>query len=235
MCGYLKCFVRVNNDPTIGYTIVSQNRMKLSDLKQAYTLAKKLEQTHSIQHLALERPRKVYLASCLRRQFEKDHNRNELLPNSKRKHIGDKDRKMIVQKHRVAPTPSVLFGISRDKIKEFRRVFPSFLEQHVINSTAFWEQLKVEQDRCMAIVRDYPRLLVDFQFFLDSHGTVYHMDLDRMTQPLRFQFTKELEVSYTNKLSTQFAYMKERTLAAIANHNNNQTKWTTKTEPSKKT
>ena len=51
--------------------------------------------------------------------------------------------------------------------------FDDLFNIHVPNRTAFLQQLLVEFTKCRAVLKDYPKLLLDFQFVLDRHGTIF--------------------------------------------------------------
>ena len=184
VCGQSKCFVNVQNDPTIGYIVMVRKATHIvrKSLK-AYQRANDMRDKHGIQHLYLEPPHIVeQLLPCIRSQLVNHQTHataNANMPPVNFSVPNSGDTSIIIQKCRRAPQPHLLVGIGGPKGKHARTLLEPFVRTHVTNATRFVNQLGLERIRTISMLHDEPCLVSDFQVLLDSSGTMFHLDFDR--------------------------------------------------------
>ena len=184
VCGQSKCFVNVQNDPTIGYIVMVRKASHIFRKSlEAYQRAMDMHDKHGIQHLYLEPPHIVdQLLPCIRSQLV-NHQRlvtpNANIPPVNFSVPNSGDTSIIIQKCRRAPQPHLLVGIGGPKGKHARTLLEPFVRTHVTNATRFVNQLGLERIRTISMLHDEPCLVSDFQVLLDSSGTMFHLDFDR--------------------------------------------------------
>ena len=96
---------------------------------------------------------------------------------------------VIVQKVRPAAKPSLLFGCMRHKVSYFYQEWETELLAHVHDKEAFRrnlaENIAVITHLIISVPDPMRCLATDFQVFLDPHGHMYHIDLDRCFENAR--------------------------------------------------
>ena len=187
VCGQSKCFVNVQNDPTIGYIVMVRKASHIFRKSlEAYQRAMDMHDKHGIQHLYLEPPHIVdQLLPCIRSQLV-NHQRlvtpNANIPPVNFSVPNSGDTSIIIQKCRRAPQTHLFMGIQGDKEDHTRAMLEPFIRTHVTNATRFVNQLEQERTRTITMLHDKPCLIGDFQVLLDRYGNMFHLDFDRCSR-----------------------------------------------------
>ena len=108
-----------------------------------------------------------------------------------------RSRHVIIQKVRVAPEPNMIvrcyFSPKGKKgifsLQERKKRFQ--FKQHIVEGgnnnkhtaiQSFLQTFTQELDTFLRSMEEIPNLWYDFQFMIDYHGRIYHIDIDRMEQ-----------------------------------------------------
>jgi hypothetical protein len=205
-CAWFKCLFRSKTQQQqaeegknrhknqFGYLVAqkrtSLERNKFESLEQAYHYAKFLEETYQIKQFLLEPPFQFHCTEVLatvltthsyQQQFSKS------VAHQVEKKTFTPNKMIYVQKVQIAPTPSLLIGCHHTKLSHAWDELMEFLTHVVVHHHPHKQQQKKDFARTLALeVKDTihllvqePRLVRDFQVLLDTHGNLYHLDLDR--------------------------------------------------------
>jgi len=219
-CGKMKCFFRYTLDDTAGYTVqwLRGPEMDWKINNNTWYYAQHLKQMYNISHLMLEPPFNKTIGHYDHHKlntnltvWNKPETRKEKLNKYKR------DRIAIVQKHRVAPSSSILFkakkGFNKDHYNMVR------LWNTTDDRRLFTNTLESEWNLTSAMLEKEKSLKWDFQMFVDNDGKIYHFDLDRAFRSK----THKLGIAFqhfANKFTDLIMQMKYR-----LDHNATETKY----------
>jgi hypothetical protein len=217
-CGGNKCFLKISNEPTIGY-LVPHDGSKVKDnilytMMKGYDLARYLESKYQIKHLLLEPPKKLIAPPpfCVQEQLSNASN-FELIQT--RTHVKYDDyENFIYQKNQVMPTPSIMLKPWKTKY-EGKEVWHKFVKDHVVNGTQFMQQFELDAQISIKVLIQFPRLVHDYQVLTDRYGNMYHLDLDRAFEDIKISSEEK-----TTKILNSIEYMVHEFEKAIKENSN---------------
>ena len=79
-----------------------------------------------------------------------------------------------------APEPHIILGVASN-LQISPEAWKAFVGE-APNATAVYQQVANEFAKMNGVLEEYSELACDWQVLIDSQGTFYHMDLDRMTE-----------------------------------------------------
>lgn len=191
-CGADKCFWRSVSDPEKGYLVASAKH-HYDRMKRAYEFAVDvLERECDAKHLYLESPFQIPVSVKLLEQLEslKDNPHfqfvDKLNPNrssrAARKIFDTDDPYVVVQPVRIAPQPSLSFGVmARKWLKLVEYDLPAFrllLEQKGIPPKSLEANLDAERRKIECAMHRSDTYYYDLQGLIDTEGNYHHIDVD---------------------------------------------------------
>jgi hypothetical protein len=193
LCGADKCFWRSTSDPeSVGYLVASAG-YHYRTMKKAYDFAVDvLESKCNAKHLLLEAPQRVGVSkNFVRRLNSLKHNDHAEFvdnlgiegkaPRAGRDVFQADDSHVVVQKVRVAPKPTLMFGYMARKwdmlVKDVPR-FRSELQATGISLRYIQEKLESERKGIECAMQYSDTYWYDLQGLIDIDGNYFHLDVD---------------------------------------------------------
>ena len=177
-CGRNKCFFRLARD--IGYLVAPA--AKARHVHEQWKAARYLKSQYprvTTQLLLLEAPYEIEIdegtARILNEHSDVGHNDNGFLFTP---------GKIVVQKNKVAPAPSVLFKCgNRGHMYSvwWFLAYHSVVTGQIASASSFRRQLHADLQLALELLFQEPWLAADFQVLIDPSGHVYLMDLIHVT------------------------------------------------------
>jgi len=213
VCGKDKCFFPLKNQIDMAY-IVQQEPINGSVFhlwSTAWQFGLKIEKKHSLRHLAITPPETIKItksfANRLNTNLTKFYNGAEKL--TRRYHEGD----VVVQKVRIMPTPSLLFGCNERKNSYFFNNWETKLLAFVNDKKTFRQNLEDNIRTIGKLIKSQESCLSrDFQVFVDTRGDMYHLDLDRCFTGILTGKKNERKINNTIKCLASLKRRLDKTL-----------------------
>lgn len=118
-----------------------------------------------------------------------------------------------MQKVRPVPTPSLVFGCGANANQHFYYTWKKELLAYVHDKETFRKNFVDNIETITNLMTSGPnpvrRLALDFQFFVDAHGHLYHLDLDRC-------FEEEVKEKHVNRALECLDELKEAIRSQIS-------------------
>lgn len=114
---------------------------------------------------------------------------------------------IVVQNTRRVPSPYLTAAFTKRKGGSMLKRLPEFIPQ-ISDPRAFNQTFLEERQRMLETIRAFPSLLDDFQFIVDTHGKIYHIDLDR----------NGYDEKYTDEEIEEDVYLRARDLMWLLEH-----------------
>eukprot|EP00562_Extubocellulus_spinifer_P017075 CAMPEP_0178603506 /NCGR_PEP_ID=MMETSP0697-20121206/35549_1 /TAXON_ID=265572 /ORGANISM="Extubocellulus spinifer, Strain CCMP396" /LENGTH=324 /DNA_ID=CAMNT_0020241819 /DNA_START=38 /DNA_END=1009 /DNA_ORIENTATION=- len=185
-CGADKCFWRSTSEPeSVGYLVASAG-YHYRKMKRAFKFAKEiLEGECNAKHFLMDPP---VLVQNVSRDFLDQL--NSLTDNpairigldnankSQRSIFYVSDPSLVVQKVKVAPSPSLLFGYTQGKRQTMIKEIPTFREQVTVPLPLLEERLEAARKALRCAMDRKETYWWDIQGLVDVEGNYYHIDID---------------------------------------------------------
>mmetsp|Transcript_7031 Transcript_7031/g.14401 ORF Transcript_7031/g.14401 Transcript_7031/m.14401 type:complete len:342 (-) Transcript_7031:287-1312(-) len=196
VCGNNKCYYPSRTNSSVGYLVAGNVSKTFHTMTMATVLERDLYETFGAHVLSLpdELPQLVDLShemECLladrARQPARPPDMQQLvfypnLTDDPYYRPTDRPRHVVVHRVNPAPEPYLLLALTLVKLNTFMTSFPSFVQNHVSNKTAFRINFLRQLEDLRPLVEARPELYPDFQGLVDYNGNFYHMDVDRAFQ-----------------------------------------------------
>lgn len=179
-CGSFKCYLNSATNESVGY-LVAQARL-FPQMSRASSLVAQLRETMGANVLEFpgETPQLVNISTqmaCLLAdysyQMHRTAERQQIILNPSMTQV-------VVHRVRRAPEPYIILGVSKGKRRRFRDEWATFMKDNNANRTEAYLQFSREIEKVRQSLKTFPNLAFDFQGLIDTHGTFYHMDMDRL-------------------------------------------------------
>mmetsp|Transcript_9843 Transcript_9843/g.22035 ORF Transcript_9843/g.22035 Transcript_9843/m.22035 type:complete len:363 (-) Transcript_9843:1926-3014(-) len=208
-CGYRKCFFHSGVNESEGYLLARAESDWMGRMKRTWKDARRLKKKYNMRHFMLEPPhhsgvppRKVLKElNSLVASTQSPQKTRSFFGSTKKKQYNlasnstSKDRGIVVQKVKLAPTPSLIVRCYFFKGHRNGRYFldkesssEDVFRSAVHDKASFVSTFQAETKDLISLLAKEARLWYDFQFMVDSRGRIHHIDLDRMETSGGFHF-----------------------------------------------
>jgi len=213
ICGKYKCFFPLKNQIDMAY-IVQQEPINGSVFhlwSTAWQFGLKIEKKHSLRHLAITPPETIKITKSFANRLNTNLTDIDAAgKHTRRYHEGD----VVVQKVRIMPTPSLLFGCGERKNSYFFNNWETKLLAFVNDKKTFRQNLEDNIRTTRKLMKSQESCLSrDFQVFVDTCGDMYHLDLDRcFTEKYNRNIFDERKINNTIKCLASLKRRLDKTL-----------------------